>query len=106
VCRQPCYGLAYVVLCTAPAFHDDGSLLPSGHVTVLHDGVVIHNHFQLLRATSYIEPPRYRQHAEKEPLVLQFHGNPVRFRNIWIRENVTPLVGLSPDPRKGVTEPR
>jgi len=66
---------------------------------VLHNGVVIHNHFELLGASSYTEPPKYAKHDEKEPLSIQFHGNPVRFRNIWLRENIKPLAGLNPDPR-------
>jgi hypothetical protein len=104
-CKKPGEWQTYDILFTAPRFQDDGSLITPGYVTVLHNGVVIHNHFELLGATSYVEPPRYRKHAEKDALILQYHGNPVRFRNIWIRENVTPLVGLNPDPRKGVTEP-
>jgi hypothetical protein len=51
-------------------------------------------------STSYVEAPKYSKHPEKEPLSIQFHGNPVRFRNIWIRENVQPLVGKKPEPTK------
>jgi len=73
-------------------------------VTVLHNGVLIHNHFELLGATSYTEPAKYVAHGEREPMQIQFHGNPVRFRNIWLRENIKPLVGLSPDPRPNSTD--
>lgn len=99
VCRKPGEWQSYDILFTAPRFHSDGSLLAPGYVTVLHNGIVIHNHFELLGATSYTEPPRYSAHAEREPLQIQFHGNPVRFRNLWLRENIKPLVGLNPDPR-------
>ena len=98
-CRKPGEWQTYDIIFTAPRFDGDGNLLKPGYVTVLHNGVLIHNHFELLGSTSYVEPPRYASHSEKEPLQIQFHGNPVRFRNIWIRENIKPLIGLNPDPR-------
>jgi hypothetical protein len=98
------------ILFTAPRFADDGSLVSPAYVTVLHNGVLIHNHYELQGSTSYTEAARYTAHAEKEPISLQFHGNPVRFRNIWIRENVQPLVGLKPEiqtpPHQAETERR
>jgi len=97
-CRKPGEWQAYDIIFTAPRFEEDGSLRTPGYVTVLHNGVLIQNHFELLGATSYTEPAKYSRHAEKEPMQIQFHGNPVRFRNIWIRENIKPLVGLNPDP--------
>jgi 3-keto-disaccharide hydrolase len=98
-CRKPGEWQTYDILFTAPRFHEDGTVMMPGYVTVLHNGVVIHNHFELLGATSYTEPARYVRHGDKEPLQIQFHGNPMKFRNIWIRENIKPLAGLNPDPR-------
>ncbi|HEX5104181.1 MAG TPA: DUF1080 domain-containing protein [Pirellulaceae bacterium] len=97
--RRPGEWQSLDILFTAPRFHDDGTLKSPGYVTVLHNGLVIQNHFELQGSTSYTEPPKYTAHADKEPLSIQFHGNPVRFRNIWVRENVQPLVGLKPDPQ-------
>jgi hypothetical protein len=57
-------------------------------VTVLQNGIVVQNHFELQGGTSYVAPPSYQKHGEKDSLSLQFHGNKTRFRNIWIRENV------------------
>jgi len=94
--REPGEWQTYDILFTAPRFSDDGSLKTPGYVTVLHNGVLLHNHFELLGSTSYTELAKYSKHADKEPLTIQFHGNPVRFRNLWIRENVQPLVGLKP----------
>jgi hypothetical protein len=94
--KKPGEWQTYDILFTAPRFNDDGSLQTPGYVTVLHNGVLLHNHFELLGSTSYTEPPKYSKHAAKEPLTIQFHGNPVRFRNLWIRENVQPLVGIKP----------
>lgn len=103
-CRKPGEWQSYDIVFTAPRFGEDGALLKPGYVTVLHNGIVVHNHFELLGGTSYVEPPKYSAHAEKESMQIQFHGNPVRFRNIWLRENIKPLVGLNPDPRPNGAE--
>jgi hypothetical protein len=103
-CRKPGEWQTYDIIFNTPRFNEDGTLQTPGYVTVLHNGVLIHNHFELLGATSYTEPPKYVAHAEREPIQIQFHGNPVRFRNIWLRENIKPLVGLSPDPRPNSVE--
>jgi hypothetical protein len=95
--RKPGEWQTYDILFTAPRFKEDGELERPAYVTVLHNGVAIHNHLELQGTTSYTEPPKYRRHDEKEPFSLQFHGNPVRFRNIWVRENVHPLEGKKPE---------
>lgn len=95
-CRKPGEWQTYDIAFTAPRFNEDGSVKTPGYITALQNGVLIHNHFELQGTTSYTEPPKYHKHADKEPLNIQFHGNPVKFRNIWLRENVEPLVGKKP----------
>ncbi len=85
-CRKPGQWQTYDIIWTAPRFDEQGELVSPAHVTVLHNGVLIQNHFQLEGDTPYDRPPRYRKHPDKLPLTLQYHGNPVRFRNIWVRE--------------------
>ncbi len=58
----------------------------SGFVTILQNGVLVQNHTQILGASAWDRPPKYTAHPAKLPVALQFHGNPIRFRNIWIRE--------------------
>jgi hypothetical protein len=88
--RKPGEWQTYDVVFKAPRFHPDGSLLSPAAITVLHNGVLIQNHFQLLGSTSYTEPPLYKAHGEREPISLQFHGNKTKFRNIWIRDLLPP----------------
>ena len=97
--RKPGEWQSFDIFFTAPRFHEDGMLKSPGFITVLHNGVLIHNHFELQGSTSYVEAPKYTAHAEREPISIQFHGNPVRFRNIWLRENIRPLTGLTTDPQ-------
>ena len=95
-CRGPGKWQTYDILFTAPRFNEDGSLKSPAYVTVLHNGVMIHNHFELAGGTFWDQPAHYTRHAEKLPISFQNHGNPVRYRNIWIRENVQPLAGKKP----------
>jgi hypothetical protein len=85
-CRKPGEWQTYDILFTAPRFDDSGKVTKPAAVTVLQNSVVLHNHFELLGGTFYDRPPAYEKHADKLPINIQFHGNPVRFRNIWIRE--------------------
>jgi len=92
VMRKPGEWNVYDVIWTSPRFNDDGTLASPAFITALHNGVIIQNHFQLLGDTPFNRPPEYNKHDIKLPIKLQDHGNPVRFRNIWIRD-VTPIVG-------------
>ncbi|MHB1422594.1 MAG: 3-keto-disaccharide hydrolase [Gemmataceae bacterium] len=84
--RKPGEWQTYEIIFTAPRFDKEGKVRQPAYVTVLHNGVLVQNHTEILGNTFYERAPAYKQHAEKLPLVLMYHGNPVRFRNIWVRE--------------------
>jgi Domain of Unknown Function (DUF1080) len=94
VCRKPGAWQSYDIFFEAPRF-DGGKLKRPAYITVLHNGVLVHHHVEILGATAYDRPPRYTVHAEKGPVLLAYHGSPVRFRNLWIRE-IKPLEGKRP----------
>ena len=85
-CRKPGEWQSFDILFEAPQFDDKGGVKRPAYLTVLHNGVVVQNHFELLGGTFYDKPPKYEPHAARLPVHIQYHGNPVRFRNIWIRE--------------------
>jgi len=85
-CRKPGQWQTYDIVFEAPRFDAEGKLLRPAYLTVLHNGVLVQNHFPLLGATAWDRPPQYTAHAPKLPLALQYHYDAVRFRNIWIRE--------------------
>lgn len=70
---------------TAPRFHDNGALEVPAFITVVHNGVLTLNHFQIQGTIKYIGIPKYELH-DKGSVRLQGHGSAVSFRNIWIRE--------------------
>ncbi|MCP4173829.1 MAG: DUF1080 domain-containing protein [Fuerstiella sp.] len=90
--RKPGEWNTYDIFFTAPRFKVNGDVETPGYVTLIHNGVLALNHFELLGSSSYVAPPRYEPHAETGPISLQFHGDLVRFRNIWLRE-LKPAVG-------------
>ncbi len=73
------------IIFTAPRFNDDGSLKSPAYMTVLHNGVLVQNHWEVQGVTYFNRPPDYQAHG-KGPIMLQHHGDPVKFRNIWVRE--------------------
>ena len=74
----------YDVIWTAPRFAKNGALSSPAHVTVLHNGVLVQHHVALQGTTEYAGKPSYRMHGPA-PIKLQDHGDPVSFRNIWVR---------------------
>jgi hypothetical protein len=83
--KKPGEWQTYDIIFEAPRFQDNKLARPAV-VTVLWNGVLAQNHVVLQGDTAYDHPPRYEPHPEKLPLVLMYHGDPVRFRNIWLRE--------------------
>lgn len=78
----------YDIIFHRPIFNEDGSVKHKATFTVLHNGVLIQDHVHLSGGTGWEGPhsiSEYRKHADKLPIQLQDHGNPVRFRNIWVR---------------------
>lgn len=90
--RKPGEWQSYDVIWTAPTFAPDGSVKSPAYVSVLFNGVLVQNHFQLQGETLYIGKPFYKPYASA-PIKLQAHGDksePVSFRNIWVRDLSAP----------------
>ncbi len=86
--RKPGEWQTYDVLWTAPTFNPDGTVETPAYVTVVFNGVLVQNHFELKGETLYIGQPFYKKY-EAAPIKLQAHGDPsppLSFRNIWVRE--------------------
>ena len=83
-CRAPGEWQAYDIVFRAPRFEGD-ELAEPARVTVLHNGVVVHADRAFLGATAHRSVARYAPHAAELPLSLQDHGDPVAFRNVWVR---------------------
>lgn len=72
----------YDITFRAPRLYADGSVAKTPTITVLHNGVVIQKDVAIPRSTGGAAAGI----AAKGPIRLQDHGNPVRYRNIWVQE--------------------
>ena len=84
-CRPPGEWQTYDCIFTAPRFDAKGEAVSPAYLTATLNGVVVQNHQAFRGATNWRSPGQYATHADALPLVLQYHSNPVAFRNIWVR---------------------
>ena len=96
-CRAPGEWQTYDILFTRPRFTADGLVEKPGRVSVIHNGVAIHSDTVIKGSTNWHEPPAYHPHADTLPIRIQDHGNPVQFRNIWVRP-IEPVVPAATGP--------
>ena len=86
--RKPGEWQSYDIIFHRPVF-EDGEVVKRATFTVFHNGVLIQDHYELTGGTGWEggnSISEYTPHADQGPLQLQDHGNPVLFRNIWVRE--------------------
>ncbi|MFB6229990.1 MAG: DUF1080 domain-containing protein [Salinibacter sp.] len=76
----------YDIVFRRPHFDEDGDVVTPARMTVYHNGVLVQDHAELTGPTAWKDRPSYERHASRLPLLLQDHGNPVRFRNVWVRD--------------------
>jgi hypothetical protein len=83
--RPPGEWQTYDIVFAAPRFKDGGTVDKPAVVTVLHNGVLVHNATAFWGPTAHRKIDPYTPENVKGPIALQDHGNPVRYRNVWIR---------------------
>jgi hypothetical protein len=90
-CLPPGQWQTYDIAFTTPRLNADGTVKEPAYVTVFQNGVLVQNHEAFLGPTGWRILGRYEDHpAVTGPIGLQYHHNPVRFRNIWVRP-ITPV---------------
>jgi len=80
--RKPGEWQCYDIIFRAPKTGDDGKIQP-GYFTVFHNNILIQDHVPIQGDAT--TAARFKGIAPKAPLMLQDHGNPVSYRNIWLR---------------------
>jgi hypothetical protein len=88
--RPPGQWQTYDIVFEAPRF-ENGKVVRPAYVTVLHNGVLVHHRRAFMGPMKHRVLTQYEPHEAEAPLGLQAHGNPVRYRNIWVRR----LTGLT-----------
>ncbi len=83
-CRPPGEWQTYDIIFHAPRFEGKELKTPAT-VTVFQNGVLVQDHWVIKGRTFHGQLPTYAAHESKQPLELQFHGNPDRYRNVWFR---------------------
>lgn len=85
-CLPPGEWQAYDIAFRRPRFDAAGAAVRPARLTVWHNGILVQDNVEAWGPTTWLQSMPYTAHADKLPLSLQDHGNPVRFRNLWLRE--------------------
>lgn len=83
--RKPGEWQSYDIVFVAPRF-SDGKIVSKPRLTVFHNGVLVHHAHELSGPVAHANVATFAEHEAALPLGLQDHGNPMRFRNIWVRK--------------------
>lgn len=83
--RRPGEWQTYDIVFTAPRFTQAHALEKAAVVTVLHNGVLVHDATPFWGPTAHRQIDPYTPETARGPIALQDHGNPIRYRNVWIR---------------------
>lgn len=81
-CRKPGEWQTYDIVFHPPLPSDDGKSVTPGSFTVFHNGVLVQDHVPVKTPTT---AAAFGGAVARGPLMLQDHGNPVRYRNLWVR---------------------
>jgi 2-keto-4-pentenoate hydratase/2-oxohepta-3-ene-1,7-dioic acid hydratase in catechol pathway len=84
--RPPGEWQTYDIFFRAPRFDARGQVTTPARMTVIHNGILVQDNVSLLGPTSNQRRDPYVAHPDRMPISLQDHGDPVRFRNIWVRD--------------------
>ena len=77
---------SFDIIFEAPKY-EEGKLAAPAVITVIHNGVLVHHRRALLGPTRHKALATYpANHPGKAPITLQDHGDPIQYRNIWVRE--------------------
>jgi len=85
VSRPPGQWQSYDIIFHRPIFRL-GLVVKPATITVLQNGVLIQDNFKIEGHTIWKKRAKYKSHPDKMPVLLQDHGHPVQYRNIWLRE--------------------
>jgi hypothetical protein len=88
-CCKPGQWQTYDIVYHRPTFDKDGKVTKKAVFTVFHNGILIQDHVAIDGGTQWLGPHTitdYAPHGDTGPLMFQDHNNPVRFRNVWVRE--------------------
>jgi hypothetical protein len=83
-CRAPGEWQTYDIMWTAPVFADNKLVSPA-YVTVIQNGILIQNHTKVTGTTPHRQIGTYTPHGDG-PVKLQYHGNKLRYRSVWVRK--------------------
>jgi hypothetical protein len=82
--RQQGKWQTYDIVFEAPKYEGTKQVKPAV-LSLLHNGIIVHHHRELTGPTGLRGDPK-EMLPPAAPIMLQDHGNRIRFRNIWIRD--------------------